>query len=360
MAFSEEIKTKVMVLCGRRCCVCHKFCGNNMEVHHIKAHADGGDDTLENAIPLCFDCHAIVRQYDPKHPKGVRFSEKELVQHRDAWYEHIKQGGSTINPSFLAIPVITSVNNELCGYFDSKGVEKRLLEFQRMIEEQSITIENLKNRINVLDEHSQYVFRNNVKHLCVSALPETTETLINCLISYLMNANQDMDEEICEIVCSCNANDIRLLQMIRQYIEEGQRIHYYEMLEKLKDDINDRHTKQEPNEDVKRKTYSPKKWYDRNVIYGENTVFWKDFTQFFHLKNANDMGVVLNTFGESGEGKETYIWASLVRSMLKFQSKGVIQMEFITSLGTISQNNIDRFHITLFGQKLLEYISKSD
>lgn len=62
-----------------------------MEVHHIKARADGGDDTLENAIPLCFDCHAIVRQYDPKHPKGVRFSEKELVQHRDTWYEQIKQ-----------------------------------------------------------------------------------------------------------------------------------------------------------------------------------------------------------------------------------------------------------------------------
>lgn len=81
-----------MVACGRRCCICHKFCGNNMEVHHIKAKADGGPDTFENAIPLCFDCHATVRQYDPKHPKGIKFSEKELIQHRDNWYAAVKAG----------------------------------------------------------------------------------------------------------------------------------------------------------------------------------------------------------------------------------------------------------------------------
>ena len=58
MAFSEDIKIKAMVACGRRCCICHKFCGNNMELHHIKARADGGEDIFQNAIPLCFDCHA--------------------------------------------------------------------------------------------------------------------------------------------------------------------------------------------------------------------------------------------------------------------------------------------------------------
>lgn len=90
--FSDEIKLKAMVACGRRCCICHKFCGNNMEVHHIRAKADGGADTFENAIPLCFDCHAEVRQYDPKHPKGIKFSEKELILHRDRWYATIKSG----------------------------------------------------------------------------------------------------------------------------------------------------------------------------------------------------------------------------------------------------------------------------
>ena len=93
MAFSEDIKTWAMGACGRCCCICHKFCGNNMEVHHIRAHADGGTDTHDNAIPLCFDCHAEVRQYDPKHPKGIRFTEKELIQHRDNWYKTIASNG---------------------------------------------------------------------------------------------------------------------------------------------------------------------------------------------------------------------------------------------------------------------------
>lgn len=91
MAFSEGVKNKAMVSCGRRCCICHKFCGNNMEIHHIKAKSDGGEDTFENAIPLCFDCHAIVRQYDPKHPKGTRFTENELKMHRDEWYQKMNR-----------------------------------------------------------------------------------------------------------------------------------------------------------------------------------------------------------------------------------------------------------------------------
>jgi len=91
MAFSEEVKIKALVACGRRCCICHKFCGNNIEVHHILPQAEGGEDTFENAIPLCFDCHANAGNYNPKHPKGNRFSDKELIKHRDNWYRKIKE-----------------------------------------------------------------------------------------------------------------------------------------------------------------------------------------------------------------------------------------------------------------------------
>ena len=264
---------------------------------------------------------------------------------------------SLVNPGFLAIPIIASVNNELCSYYDSKSVEKRLLEFQRKVEEQSITIDDLRDKINSLDEHSQYVFRNNIKHLCLSALPETTDAFINCLIAYLVDENQQMDEEICEIICSCNANDIRLLQLIKQYIGEGSRTHFDEMLKKAEDDFKQSQAESESGEHTGIKAYTSRKWYDRNVIYGENTVFWKDFTKFFKLINVNDMGLILNVLGKDEEGAEIYEWAYLIRSILKLQSKGVVELEFVSSLGTISQNNIDRFHITLFGQKLLEYIN---
>ncbi len=41
-----------------------------MEIHHIVPRSEGGDDSEENSIPLCLDCHADVMAYNPKHPKG--------------------------------------------------------------------------------------------------------------------------------------------------------------------------------------------------------------------------------------------------------------------------------------------------
>lgn len=57
-----------------------------MELHHIKQAADGGDNSADNCIPLCLDCHAEVRSYNPHHPKGRKFTETELKGHRDKCY----------------------------------------------------------------------------------------------------------------------------------------------------------------------------------------------------------------------------------------------------------------------------------
>ena len=57
-----------------------------MECHHIRPAADGGDDSIDNCIPLCFDCHAEVRAYNPRHPKGCAYTESELRRHRDNWF----------------------------------------------------------------------------------------------------------------------------------------------------------------------------------------------------------------------------------------------------------------------------------
>ena len=92
MPFSEKVKEDAMIACGRHCCICHKFCGNKMEVHHITPQKDGGEDTFDNAIPLCLFCHAEVGSYNANHPKGVKFSKSELIRHRDNWYNRVKQG----------------------------------------------------------------------------------------------------------------------------------------------------------------------------------------------------------------------------------------------------------------------------
>jgi hypothetical protein len=73
------------------------------------------------------------------------------------------------------------------------------------------------------------------------------------------------------------------------------------------------------------------------------------------------MGNLLNykLIYEDDENNETNIidFAYIERSIIKLQSLGVLQCDFRNVPGTLSVNNIDRFPVTFFGQKLLEYIN---
>ena len=86
MSFPKGVADKALIACGRHCCICHEFCGTKMNLHHIKQVAGGGEDTFDNCIPLCFDCHSDVGSYNPNHPLGRKYSEAELKGHRDNWY----------------------------------------------------------------------------------------------------------------------------------------------------------------------------------------------------------------------------------------------------------------------------------
>src|SRR5438093_10309242 len=93
MPWPDVVKVAALVACGRCCCICHRFCGVKMELHHIRTRSDGGEDTFENCIPLCFDCHADQKSYDFQHPKGNKYTEVELRAHRDAWYGKVNATG---------------------------------------------------------------------------------------------------------------------------------------------------------------------------------------------------------------------------------------------------------------------------
>lgn len=90
MGFPPQVKENLFVACQRCCCICHEFKGSKMEVHHIIQKADGGEDTEENGIPLCFDCHAEAGSYNSKHPKGNKISSSELRRHKEQWLESCK------------------------------------------------------------------------------------------------------------------------------------------------------------------------------------------------------------------------------------------------------------------------------
>lgn len=86
MSFSEKVQAEALVASGRCCCICHKFCGTKIALHHIKQKTYGGDDSFDNCIPLCLDCHEDMGKADPHHVTGKHYTEKELKLHRDKWY----------------------------------------------------------------------------------------------------------------------------------------------------------------------------------------------------------------------------------------------------------------------------------
>ncbi len=112
MSFSKEIVEDALVACGRSCCICHKFCGVRIETHHLKPKHLGGDDSFENCIPLCFDCHAEVEHYNNNHPRGRKFSEGELRKHRDNWYSKVCELNTPLPRPENSVHVIQAVNGK--------------------------------------------------------------------------------------------------------------------------------------------------------------------------------------------------------------------------------------------------------
>ncbi len=85
MPFNREQVSVLLSQCHRRCCICHRFCGIKIETDHIVPASEGGGDVIENAIPVCFECHAEIHSYNDKHPCGRKFSPEELRLHKAQW-----------------------------------------------------------------------------------------------------------------------------------------------------------------------------------------------------------------------------------------------------------------------------------
>lgn len=87
MAINEKKAAELMALCHRRCCICHRFCGVKMELHHMQPKESGGSDDIDNIIAVCFECHAEIASYNDKHPRGRKFKLEELRLHKKQWLE---------------------------------------------------------------------------------------------------------------------------------------------------------------------------------------------------------------------------------------------------------------------------------
>ena len=267
-----------------------------------------------------------------------------------------------INPAFVAIPIVSFAINRVAGFTNEKNIINRLKNIERKLLDKRITIEEFREKVFQLSEHNEYIVKNNLNNLLLNCIPEIVDTYIEVIIDLIMKQENSIYEEICEIISSLNINDITLLKMIQEYKKEGVRDEFENNVKKIKEqeeenkriDIENKEI-EEQNKTSRIKKMKGIKFYDRNFKMGEDTIFWKDFMKTYEL-DCPELGFTLlyETINENGE--RSMHWAYWARSFLKLERLGIIQLDQINTVGTINSLNIDRFHITLFGLKLLTYI----
>ena len=80
MPFPESVRIEVRRRAAFRCCRCNEI---GIDAHHIIPSSEGGPDTVDNAAPLCQNCHDRFGDNPRKR--------KEIRQMRDWWYEVVAE-----------------------------------------------------------------------------------------------------------------------------------------------------------------------------------------------------------------------------------------------------------------------------
>ena len=98
--FPQKDVDELLTACHRRCCICHRFCGVKIETDHMVPRDEGGQSTIDNAIAVCFECHAEIHSYNDRHPRGRKFRPEELRRHKQQWLEMCKTRPDIFNARF--------------------------------------------------------------------------------------------------------------------------------------------------------------------------------------------------------------------------------------------------------------------
>ena len=149
MGFSKQVKENALVQAARHCCVCRRYTGVNIEVHHIVPRIDGGNDDIDNAIALCFDCHASAGHYNPKHPKGSTYSPSELRKARKCWHSSVKSGVVSCPPKsseltycrYILCKSFSVISEIVRGDFSRFPVSKPLLADNAALEQMRMLVQ---------------------------------------------------------------------------------------------------------------------------------------------------------------------------------------------------------------------------
>jgi hypothetical protein len=218
MSFNNQVVNQVLVDTGRCCAICHKFCGFKIELHHIKQKSDGGEDSYENCIPLCLDCHAEVKSYDPHHPKGRKYSDKELIMHRDHWYNKIK-----VSSQFHTEERFMQLDEEVFKHIRKQIYESGVITFLR---EHDFGISFRLEELNPLQNLRLEIEYNPEFEFIDADLEQVFANLANSIICFLgYSAINTFPHDV-----KCGYQYIP-----RDWLEKGEETakHYYEVVNKM-------------------------------------------------------------------------------------------------------------------------------
>ena len=203
MPFDRDTKARMFIKSSRICCLCLKQCGTNIEAAHIIDEHKGGTNDEGNGIPVCLDCHQEIGAYDPKHPKGNKFTHQELRARRDRLYRLVDSGalfalsiarashanGSGIHtqlPAEISLPIRSAEASRLLQMIlDDKSDSKNYVGKLRLLSETDLAC--------VLDELSKLS----------PTKPRAVETLMNVATSDLVptaDAQVVVDQAIRQVV----------------------------------------------------------------------------------------------------------------------------------------------------------------
>jgi hypothetical protein len=193
MSFPRSVRDDALSRCQRSCCICHIFCGSKIECHHIVQPQEGGEDSIDNCIPLCFDCHADVKAYNPKHPRGTSYSTSELRKHRDNWYTFC--ANNPVNRG-TANQLITVINSDKAHLRDNRLRARNLLiNFVDFCLQYPAVHSNKKSFDRTRDLYAEHDrVKNEIEMLNPLAMPELI-TLYSSTISHTLNLARLLDRQ---------------------------------------------------------------------------------------------------------------------------------------------------------------------
>jgi len=212
--FPQKDVNELLVSCHRRCCICHRYCGVKIETDHIVPAGDGGPSSIENAIAVCFECHAEIHGYNDKHPRGRKFRPDELRAHRDQWLRICQQSPTLLlsaGPDAAVGPIqslVDEIEFNACvahsADADSPGCSFRQNEFDRAIREGAVAILHDDLKRSVLDA---YVAIGSAEH-SLHMLRSQTDTM------HQNRSRQECAERIKKVAERCKAARASLLQFL--------------------------------------------------------------------------------------------------------------------------------------------------